>query len=100
MSRRTPRSTRCETHFPYTTLFRSSPSAAAWRGERSSGGLQRALNGGFEFGDLDRLAVDLSHALGRDEIFGPQQGRSEEHTSELQSLMLISYAVLLLTKKL
>src|SRR3546814_7331738 len=72
MIRRPPRSTRTDTLFPYTTLFRSFLAAApdqAIVGER--------------FDDA-----------GRDE-----RVRSEEHTSELQSLMRISYAVFCLKKK-
>src|SRR3546814_2613671 len=83
MIRRPPRSTRTDTLFPYTTLFRSH---AARLGDRArlppvrrpagplDGGRRRAAGGG---GDL----------------------RSEEHTSELQSLMRISYAVFCLKKK-
>src|SRR3546814_8064185 len=89
MIRRTPRSTRTDTLFPYTTLFRS---------------LQRH---GREAGDEHhaRIGHDLCAALrefdpvhlGHDDI--GQQQRSEEHTSELQSLMRISYAVFCLKKK-
>src|SRR3546814_1954856 len=74
MIRRPPRSTRTDTLFPYTTLFRS-PGARA----------RVALSG-------------LTIA----EYFRDQEGqdvRSEEHTSELQSLMRISYAVFCLKKK-
>src|SRR3546814_10895277 len=80
MIRRPPRSTRTDTLFPYTTLFRS-PSAIA---------------------KLEMLrAVTTSRAL-IDFILGiPRKlsGRSEEHTSELHSLMRISYAVFCLKKK-
>src|SRR3546814_5472653 len=71
MIRRPPRSTRTDTLFPYTTLFRS------YQG-------------------------DLSQAAGGDARRGGERGhpiRSEEHTSELQSLMRISYAVFCLKKK-
>src|SRR3546814_13245953 len=71
MIRRPPRSTRTDTLFPYTTLFRSIV----------------ARDGGEEIAECeDRHQRD-------------QQGRSEEHTSELQSLMRISYAVFCLKKK-
>src|SRR3546814_15680331 len=70
MIRRPPRSTRTDTLFPYTTLFRSA--AQLVRGHRRVGG--------------DR--ADHGHT-----------NRSEEHTSELQSLMRISYAVFCLKKK-
>src|SRR3546814_3667269 len=82
MIRRPPRSTRTDTLFPYTTLFRS--------------GIRRQLV------RLD-AALDASCCAGRDL---PRAGgdadpehRSEEHTSELQSLMRISYAVFCLKKK-
>src|SRR3546814_1860459 len=82
MIRRPPRSTRTDTLFPYTTLFRSMGDEA------------------------------LAHQFARDVVLikqvgihpivvhggGPQIGRSEEHTSELQSLMRISYAVFCLKK--
>src|SRR3546814_8721753 len=83
MIRRPPRSTRTDTLFPYTTLFRSRPGRPNSR-----------------------------HVPNRDEKAGPSPGffvcrgvlvhlidRSEEHTSELQSLMRISYAVFCLKKK-
>src|SRR3546814_1374512 len=73
MIRRPPRSTRTDTLFPYTTLFRS----GADQGVRVGDGLA-VLGPG-----PDRL-----------------RQRSEEHTSELQSLMRISYAVFCLKKKL
>src|SRR3546814_7715492 len=78
MIRRPPRSTRTDTLFPYTPLFRSA--SLRDRGDR----LCHALFGGR------RLARPLGLA---------PDGRSEEHTSELQSLMRISYAVFCLKKK-
>src|SRR3546814_7241833 len=80
MIRRPPRSTRTDTLFPYTTLFRS-PQAAGKDAEGSRG--------------KRRLLCPASAAPP-----GRQGGdRSEEHTSELQSLMRISYAVFCLKKK-
>src|SRR3546814_1591484 len=82
MIRRPPRSTRTDTLFPYTTLFRSAadPNVTAADIARL-----KALYG------VDGSALDRWLAwLGR---------RSEEHTSELQSLMRISYAVFCLKKK-
>src|SRR3546814_9446150 len=83
MIRRPPRSTRIDTLFPYTTLFRSNRSSGR-RGPptrdcraRSAGPSRRGAT-----------PSSSSHA-----------GRSEEHTSELQSLMRISYAVFCLKKK-
>src|SRR3546814_2257463 len=72
MIRRPPRSTRTDTLFPYTTLFRS----------LQKGGPRRARH--FR----DRRRSDRG-----------RHPRSEEHTSELQSLMRISYAVFCLKKK-
>src|SRR3546814_1798165 len=82
MIRRPPRSTRTDTLFPYTTLFRSRHG-----GERLGRLPRRRAQGRF----LDRR----SHRSGG---FGRAR-RSEEHTSELQSLMRISYAVFCLKKK-
>src|SRR3546814_14491658 len=72
MIRRPPTSTRTDTLFPYTTLFRSVPLG--------------------QVGVGDRLRVRPGEKV-------PVDGRSEEHTSELQSLMRISYAVFCLKKK-
>src|SRR3546814_4243735 len=90
MIRRPPRSTRTDTLFPYTTLFRSK---------------HRAIDI-FDHRMDDRLRVNQHIELvGRHgkEIFRLDQlktlVRSEEHTSELQSLMRISYAVFCLKKK-
>src|SRR3546814_10437343 len=86
MRRRPPRSTRTDTLFPYTTLFRSDVDAAAV--------LRAALQA--------RLPVTAGHELhARREIGEGAVAalRSEEHTSELQSLMRISYAVFCLKKK-
>src|SRR3546814_1026882 len=83
MIRRPPRSTRTDTLFPYTTLFRSlqarRPGGRGYRGHQP--------------GHLHRhqpAAGHRGHA---------RAARSEEHTSELQSLMRISYAVFCLKKK-
>src|SRR3546814_2177004 len=81
MTRRPPRSTRTDTLFPYTTLFRSGPGAFALRCRPQSG--RRCPR---------RRSGRSGHARRRG-------GRSEEHTSELQSLMRISYAVFCLKKK-
>src|SRR3546814_7093823 len=84
MIRRPPRSTRTDTLFPYTTLFRScQPLSAATGGRRDRARYRGALNA------RDPLSIQ-----GND-----RQRRSEEHTSELQSLMRISYAVFCLKKK-
>src|SRR3546814_1032667 len=95
MIRRPPRSTRTDTLFPYTTLFRSLVGRKFRLGERFSG---REV----EPGDA-RLAVlaggFVEMPLVPEEALGETRRRSEEHTSELQSLMRISYAVFCLKKK-
>src|SRR3546814_8694346 len=94
MIRRPPRSTRTDTLFPYTTLFRSSDSARRWQtgGEGLQGGHFLPNEG------LDARALSLVSAF-LAEIQKADDMRSEEHTSELQSLMRISYAVFCLKKK-
>src|SRR3546814_6988148 len=100
MIRRPPRSTRTATLFPYTTLFRSQPASAAvatgaavaepgvcrWHGVSEpvpgTGAAVRPVDGGR-----------------RHQCQRKRARRSEEHTSELQSLMRISYAVFCLKKK-
>src|SRR3546814_1000612 len=97
MIRRPPRSTRTDTLFPYTPLFRSVPAVVNALGGLAHGvdNLQRSAESGsmFVFGYLG----------GGDQPFikaNPQAStRSEEHTSELQSLMRTSYAVFCLKKK-
>src|SRR3546814_5855095 len=107
MIRRPPRSTRTDTLFPYTTLFRS-PFLVIVRGFQALG----AAAAMSVSSALIRSIYPLSH-LGRGlslntviaasaAAFAPTVGgaiRSEEHTSELQSLMRISYAVFCLKKK-
>src|SRR3546814_1322409 len=90
MIRRPPRSTRTDTLFPYTTLFRSSrvdDLAAA-----------EAAGNPLPLGFADRL-VAVKRALATKPTLRQPISRSEEHTSELQSLMRISYAVFCLKKK-
>src|SRR3546814_4502396 len=99
MIRRPPRSTRTDTLFPYTTLFRSV--AALLRDQHGRAAVAGAggapvAGGGQGFGDQRHLNGEL-HA--GDRLWRDQVGRSEEHTSELQSLMRISYAVFCLKKK-
>src|SRR3546814_5306586 len=100
MIRRPPRSTRTDTLFPYTTLFRSHG--------RTLGlvGFDRGL-----FQQLVHLRVGILLGVRPDHALADVRGqigarhaddritRSEEHTSELQSLMRISYAVFCLKKK-
>src|SRR3546814_8088557 len=91
MIRRPPRSTRTDTLFPYTTLFRS-----VGRSNR----LEIALLVGDQSLGIKARQLELVGDLGEVELL-PLLGelRSEEHTSELQSLMRISYAVFCLKKK-
>src|SRR3546814_2367033 len=115
MIRRPPRSTRTDTLFPYTTLFRSADHALqALRGSRirevvvlgRRGAWQAAFNNP-ELEEFEHLpgvdvAVEGDDLLAHDEVANAaswEARRSEEHTSELQSLMRISYAVFCLKKK-
>src|SRR3546814_6673661 len=86
MIRRPPIATRTYTLFPYTTLFRSSSSR---RRPHSASVALRAVKYWFSMKIRSRAAAMESST----------SGRSEEHTSELQSLMRISYAVFCLKKK-
>src|SRR3546814_6906094 len=110
MIRRPPRSTRTDTLFPYTTLFRSRQHARLARLGRDAQpfGEEQALGAAVALlaqqpHPLDqrvRKALDLGTATGHP--VNPNRKpfeRSEEHTSELQSLMRISYAVFCLKKK-
>src|SRR3546814_8841490 len=87
MIRRPPRSTRTDTLFPYTTLFRSTGVVACCGTGRQARGGDRIVCPG--------AATDGGKSV-RDR---EKRRRSEEHTSELQSLMRISYAVFCLKKK-
>src|SRR3546814_4268593 len=91
MIRRPPRSTRTDTLFPYTTLFRSLGQGDERRPVRS--GVTRRTTG--TLGAAAHRRGIGAHFCGR----GRWRARSEEHTSELQSLMRISYAVFCLKKK-
>src|SRR3546814_3335554 len=107
MIRRPPRSTRTDTRFPYSTLFLSADAgiegvlaglqprvivAQPQRGEEHPG-----------FGDDARIRQFRGDGAGTlpalDDAVARHVKRSEEHTSELQSLMRLSYAVFCLTKK-
>src|SRR3546814_8465220 len=102
-----PRSTRTDTLFPYTTLVRSHPLVPPGEGDAHGD------PGGQHAGEADHLAaghqpdahmgVEELRLVGRDgDVAGGDPveagARSEEHTSELQSLMRISYAVFCLKK--
>src|SRR3546814_16243127 len=90
MIRRPPRSTRTDTLFPYTTLFRSLA--------RAGGTLMTAPPGCNDTG-LHMVCKRNSFLPNGAAAPYPAAFRSEEHTSELQSLMRISYAVFCLKKK-
>src|SRR3546814_3175855 len=97
MIRRPPRSTRTDTLFPYTTLFRS---VAQARG--NAGIIQAVLDLAGDTGMVDIEFVDRllrGEGVGLAAHHADLALRSEEHTSELQSLMRISYAVFCLKKK-
>src|SRR3546814_6653910 len=96
MIRRPPRSTRTDTLFPYTTLFRSP--ACARQKRRKDGARARPRGDPRRIRRAARLATVVARApaCGRDR---DRTRRSEEHTSELQSLMRNSYAVFCLQKK-
>src|SRR3546814_10558802 len=88
MIRRPPRSTRTDTLFPYTTLFRSAV------------GLVKAQRRKIRYRARLRKPQILGRSGSRRGRAPARAGRSEEHTSELQSLMRISYAVFCLQKKI
>src|SRR3546814_2343458 len=93
MIRRPPRSTRTDTLFPYTTLFRS----PIWPGRSVSGGTSGHRSGTAAMSTMAaRNSRCCQNPCGCSAW--PGGGRSE-HTSELQSLMRISYAVFCLKKK-
>src|SRR3546814_6356197 len=117
MIRRPPRSTRTDTLFPYTTLFRSVVrSDRLYMGEtqmRRRPAAARPGAGPHDGGELSPGAAFVSRRLQHLHYTPPVAGasrhglrpgadggiRSEEHTSELQSLMRISYSVFCLKKK-
>src|SRR3546814_3343961 len=102
---RPPRATRTDTLFPYTTRFRSTPASAKQR--ITSTALPGVSSLGFRMieqpaaiaGASLRTTLRAGKFHAQKAATGPT-GRSEEHTSELQSLMRISYAVFCLKKKI
>src|SRR3546814_18146607 len=88
MIRRPPRSTRTDTLFPYTSLFRSEKGSPSAEGVRPRHGECPSC---MQSASAGSPVLDTTPATTR---------RSEEHTSELQSLMRISYAVFCLKKKI
>src|SRR3546814_1659671 len=104
MIRRPPRSTRTDTLFPYTTLFRSEPTT----NHRGTEELRGAPRNSKELRGTPRNSEEPRNSPRRPRVtinaimtVSAYSGRkrSEEHTSELQSLMRISYAVFCLKKK-
>src|SRR3546814_3991755 len=105
MKRRPPRSTRTDTLFPYTTLFRSRRDCP---GRQTACKLDRvqahhplvaaALQQAPSVGHPGQPPLQVAHPEQVEPDLSPD-ARSEEHTSELQSLMRISYAVFCLKKK-
>src|SRR3546814_7686436 len=106
MIQRPPRSTRTDTLFPYTTLFRSPVLARSFDVGHAALAQLRMRGIVVDVGTV----MPAAHALGLLRrtgdhgdlvrvVVGLQRHRSEEHTSELQSLMRISYAVFCLKKK-
>src|SRR3546814_5507403 len=105
MIRRPPRSTRTDTLFPYTTLFRS-PSAHERLKQQAHAEADWFKQKGFDPATTNDSRISCETAV--TQIAGLYKAnlltstwlmRSEEHTSELQSLMRISYAVFCLKKK-
>src|SRR3546814_8032979 len=100
MIRRPPRSTRTDTLFPYTTLFRSQDDGTVRQGVDQAAAAEHVKVKVLRIGqrlkgqhqDLRSVFLDILRQYLR-------SIRSEEHTSELQSLMRISYAVFCLKKK-
>src|SRR3546814_5988165 len=107
MIRAPPSSTRTDTLFPYTTLFRSMPSPEPSDEEiQNQIDRMRNLDATVEVVDRpaedgDTVVIDIVGTLDGEEQDGltTDDYRSEEHTSELQSLMRTSYAVFCLNKK-
>src|SRR3546814_5716724 len=110
---RPPQSTRNDTLFPYPTLFRSFPAARRRKCPAPSTSGWRSVRAELRRGITEELAAEaaptgrrgsqvrrlLQERLSRELLTARPVWRSEEHTSELQSLMRISYAVFCLKKK-
>src|SRR3546814_7301618 len=95
MIRLPPRASRTDTRFPSTTLFRSAAAGP-------SGAAETLLEGLEAFARQAGTQAEVARAVGLPlcrAALAHRRGRSEEHTSELQSLMRISYAVFCLKKK-
>src|SRR3546814_3466391 len=106
MIRRPPRSTRTDTLFPYTTLFRSPREMRCDEVAAVVGAVEARIDGTavlrlVAVEEHPRVVVDgiLAFQQRRVPVIAAEHLRSEEHTSELQSLMRNSYAVFCLKKK-
>src|SRR3546814_9720596 len=117
MIRRPPRSTRTDTLFPYTTLFRSALEPVIDGDAESLGGdgshryggrgagvclmkrVKQACRRLLQIAAFTQIQVTIHYADPNQELVRAGGSRSEEHTSELQSLMRISYAVFCLKTK-
>src|SRR3546814_2847608 len=107
MRLRPPRSTRTDTRFPYTTLFRSLPAGVTLSSTNGTvtqdagdaTGKSYIITGTNLADAIDSLQVELPGSFEGSITGKVTVTRSEEHTSELQSLMRISYAVFCLKKK-
>src|SRR3546814_3015093 len=100
MIRRPPRSTRTDTLFPYTTLFRSPLALEAAHVAQEAGHQEVELGPQLAQVVLQRGAGEAQAVAGLQATHGRGAfARSEEHTSELKSLMRLSYAVFCLKKK-
>src|SRR3546814_8755868 len=98
MIRLPPRSTRTDTLFPYTTLFRSHKGGCT---ALLANPFNRTLRKTAPHQGIDASANAQNQGTGAagNQVISQKRYRSEEHTSELQSLMRISYAVFCLKKK-
>src|SRR3546814_8676122 len=96
---RPPRSTRTDTLFPYTTLFRSLATERRVVDRQDAGAAAGQTVAGLHAVEVEAAALVAARGrqVGHDAVVPAI--RSEEHTSELQSLMRISYAVFCLKKK-
>src|SRR3546814_5765229 len=102
MSRRPPRSTRTDTLFPYTTLFRSSDTERSFDHPPIRTATWSLGNDINQYSPFVSSEVETRGRAGVSRLRSTRTGwqqRSEEHTSELQSLMRNSYAVFCLKKK-
>src|SRR3546814_5661717 len=104
MIRRPPISTRTDTLFPYTTLFRLPHRSGSARTDEARDALalssRRRKQGERHKAGQPLRGPSEPACLARGPVPDPESFRSEEHTSELQSLMRISYAVFCLKKKI